>query len=77
MYIRTNDLTTSMYPPQSQSLNYPKRQVEGAWNKDGRKPSIWDKFTHDGRAFKAEHGQDGTMLVGWQIMVDECIILFR
>lgn len=33
-------------------------QVEGAWNKDGRKPSIWDKFTHDGRAFKGSSGDD-------------------
>lgn len=22
-------------------------QVEGAWNIDGRTPSIWDTFTHD------------------------------
>ena len=28
-------------------------QVEGAWNEDGRTPSIWDKFAHEGRAYKA------------------------
>lgn len=31
-------------------------QVEGAWNEDGRQPSIWDKFVHEGRAFQGSNG---------------------
>ena len=49
-----------------------QRQVEGAWNEDGRKPSIWDKFTHDGRAFKAK---TASLRVGRIMFENDCMWL--
>ncbi|KAK3084655.1 hypothetical protein FSP39_017015 [Pinctada imbricata] len=31
-------------------------QVEGGWNEDGKGPSIWDKFSHDGRIANRQTG---------------------
>lgn len=31
-------------------------QIEGAYNKDGKSPSIWDTYSHDGRCFRNQNG---------------------
>lgn len=33
-------------------------QVEGAWNKDGRTPSVWDTFSHAGFIKNNDTGND-------------------
>ena len=39
-------------------------QVEGAWNKDGKGPSVWDLFTKiPGKTFK---GSNGDTAVGYE-----------
>ena len=33
-------------------------QIEGAWNEDGKEPSVWDDFTHEGRIRDGSDGGD-------------------
>ena len=41
-HLQATDASSS--PPCA--LSVPARQVEGAWNEDGRAPSVWDTFAH-------------------------------
>nr|XP_026692500.1 uncharacterized protein LOC104266271 isoform X3 [Ciona intestinalis] len=36
-------------------------QIEGGWNADGKGESIWDNFTHAGRAHNGETGDDACL----------------
>ncbi|VAW28299.1 6-phospho-beta-glucosidase, partial [hydrothermal vent metagenome] len=50
-------------------------QVEGAWNTDGKGPSIWDEFTH--RKHKIERGETGDVATDFYHRYKEDIGLLR
>ena len=44
-------------------------QIEGAWNLDGKGPSIWDAFSHTPGKVRGEGGGVGEGVLGWVNMI--------
>lgn len=50
-------------------------QIEGAWNKDGKGESIWDRFTH--QTYKIQNGDHGDIACDHYHLVEDDLTMMR